>query len=342
VTLDDDSLNSHCISINEPWSIIDSSTSNSHLAAVLAGFMVTAIVFLLRDDDRAQAAKSHTIAMFYAGVGILGLCSYQFGSIGSISAPSKTVSDGEVVRSGAEHICAIVWTQGMAASGMLAVGGVLLIAGLGWTTTQFALNSESDSKFLACLGNLMTGVVVITVGSMLVITTHDYIHALASPPFLKSLLNWVPILVLMPIGAGVLCGILIVARTRKLSNRIKAKQPWPAENKVRNWSLIFAVGAAAALGLAGPLFDQLFPTEGGTPGTWPMIWAITLCLVWPCLISIAVAYGVPGPAFRWEERFVIAKSATTVKPGEDLSHNSNTTTVRDLLSDPGSHEAMDQ
>jgi hypothetical protein len=287
-------LDSHCVSTDSPWGIIEAAPSNAHLSAVLAGFMMTAIVFLLRRDDTngGQAAKTHTVALFYAGVAVLGVGSYLFGALGATRLPD---------RPGGENVCVTAWSQGMAASGMLGVGGVLLIAGLGWIISDFARNSHSTSWFLAGLGNILTFVTIVTESLMLLRASIHYIKALAAPPFETSLVDWTGALKGL---VGVVCVVslaLVAARTRKLRKNIRNKKPWGAETKARDKAIILAICVTAGLTLAGPLFEEYFFEHARPNAAW-MTSAIALCQILPSIVFVAVAYSVPGPPFRWEKR----------------------------------------
>jgi hypothetical protein len=291
-----DSLDGHCTSHNLPWSIIDSSAPNAHLAAVLAGFMVSAIVFLLRRDnsDDNHAAKVHAIATFLAGVAVLGLDAYVFGSISSMRPPTETLSDGgEVIRDGSEYICTMVWTQGMAASGMLAVGGVLMVAGLGWTTTQFAVSVvKPRSAQLACLGNFVTLFVIASVVAALWGTCKDYFAMMATPaigekmPGQEVLLNWSTGIV------GIACFALIVFRTGK---QLIEQSHVLIEGKDRDRVLWLGIGLTGALIICGPLLEQFLP-QNRHGGKLSMLFAIIFCVIVPYIVFVTIAYSVPGPA----------------------------------------------
>jgi hypothetical protein len=302
-------LDGHCVSFDSPWGITESAPSNAHLSAVLAGFMMSAIVFLLRRDDTngGQAAKAHTVALFYAGVAVLGVGSYLFGALGSTRLPG---------RPGGDSVCVTAWSQGMAASGMLGVGGVLLIAGLGWIISDFARNSHSTSWFLAGLGNMLTFVMILTESLMLLQASIHYIRALAAQPFEISLLGWTGALKGI---VGVVCVAslaLIGARTYMLRKNIRGEQPWLAETKARDKAIILAICVTAALTLAGPLFEEYF-FEHARPNTVWMTSAISLCQILPSVVFVAIAYSVPGPPFRWETRSsdAVAVTATADRQG---------------------------
>jgi hypothetical protein len=106
------------------WSILQSASPNSQLAGVLAGFQIAVIAFLFAKPKRINA---HAIGLFASGVFILGLDSYLFSLLTGMDLHSKS----------RPNICSIVWAQGMAASGMSAVGGTVLVSGLGWMLISY-------------------------------------------------------------------------------------------------------------------------------------------------------------------------------------------------------------
>ena len=305
-------LDEHCVSANFPWSIVDSSTPNAHLAAVLAGFMVTAIVFLLRreTDEKDSASRAHTIAMFLTGVVILGLDSYVFGSLASMHPVTQTISSTDpathiqtgiqAARPEARYVCALVWTHGMVASGMLAVGGTLLVAGLGWTTTQFARNVQSQSAWFACLGNIATWATTIACLAALYDTATMYIQSMAAQPFTSLLADGTPVVTITAGATALICTVLIGTRTRRLGLRIR-KNGWSSEADPRYGALGWVNGLTILLAVAGPLFVVGFLDEPRAP-TSAIMWAATVgCVFLPCAIFILIAYSVPGPPIPYEK-----------------------------------------
>lgn len=294
-------LDSRCTSTDVTWSIIDSSPPNANLAAVLAGFMVTAIVFLLerrkKEDDRATA---HTIALFFAGVLILGLNSYLFGSIASmrpqvqtfelaLHTPEGTIS-WENVPPLNTYVCGIVWSQGMAASGMLAVGGTLLIAGLGWTITRFAQESKLRSKFFLLLGNILTIFVIVATYSHLGFTSYLYIKMMRSPNIDTHITPHAPlIMVALSVAVPAGCIAIIARKTIRL-----AKSEVGRELRHGYPTVLLASVATAALAILSPIYARVVAeAKFSTPS---QMWiAILLCMIFPGVIFFLVALSSPGP-----------------------------------------------
>ena len=107
---------------SDQWSMLSSAASYSQLAGVLGGFLITAIALLF---DRSSREGVHTLALFSSAVLILMLDSFLF----SLMTGTQVPDDGD--RRG---ICAIAWTQGAVATGMLAAGATALFGGLGWSS----------------------------------------------------------------------------------------------------------------------------------------------------------------------------------------------------------------
>ncbi len=148
-------LNSDCISDDAPWSIIASASTNSSLAGVLAGFLLAAIAVLYSDTNREEHAN--TLALFFTGVVVLAIDSYLFSHVTGVKPNATGLG------------CARAWTQGIAASGMLLVGGVALTAGLGWMLTHYA--QQYSKRLVGLLGGVLTGCVVLVTTLLLAITT---------------------------------------------------------------------------------------------------------------------------------------------------------------------------
>ena len=295
---DDLRFDGNCSSVRLPWSILESLSSSTNLAAFLAGFMMSAIVFLLRREGKenetdVEPAPTHTLAVFASGVVLLLMAAYLCGSIAATRPPVS----GDFVRQGGEYICAIVWTQGMAASGMLAVGGTLMIAGLGWMLTQYAKSSNVHSAFFAALGDLLAFVVVGTTSFELIATATEFIDVFSlkfgfvAPPYTYPAIEW---------GGGLSAGIsclMILLRAVAIFRRRRHHKKWDAEELTPRFRTLATVSLlAAALAFAGPFFAGLL-ADSNPPGTAAVWIAISLCVGLPSLIYLAIGYAAPGPDF---------------------------------------------
>ncbi|MCX2936621.1 hypothetical protein [Mycobacterium pinniadriaticum] len=137
---------------SDQWSMVTSAASISQLAGVLGGFLITAIALLF---DRNSREAVYTLAMFSSAVLILMLDSYLFSIISGTVVPD----DGD-----RQGICAIAWSQGVLATGMLALGTTALFGGLGWMLASHAVSKAADQHadelgsycFLGALGGWLT------------------------------------------------------------------------------------------------------------------------------------------------------------------------------------------
>jgi hypothetical protein len=298
--MDPNALSGSCVSVNLPWSIIETAQTNSHLAALLAGFMITAIVLLLAPDaSRVKDVAAHTyippIALFAVGVVILGLDSYFFGLIGG----ERPAPSGDGIKRGTEYVCAVMWTQSQAASGMLAVGTTLMVAGLGWMLTGHARNSEVHNKFFGALGNLLTLIMIGTTTLLLILAIRAYIRVMD----LNFGLSLGGVATAVIAGAGIVAGVvscgMIVLRTIGIVRRLNANESWADELEPRYNTLAAACVLTAVLAFAAPISAPLL-AEAHLPSKTAMWIAITFCVFVPSLIYLAVGYSVPGPPSWWE------------------------------------------
>jgi hypothetical protein len=317
VNPDDLRFDGNCNTVQVPWSILVSSSSSANLAAVLAAFMMTAIALLLRregkeNETNVEPAPAHTLALFASGVLVLLLDAYLFGSIAATRPPVN----GGFIRQGGEYICAIVWTQGMAASGMLAVGGTLMIAGLGWMLTQYAKSSNVHSAFFATLGDLLTLVVVGTTSVPLITTSTEFINVISlkfgfvAPPYTYPAIEWVG-----GLSASISC-LMILLRAVAIFRRRRHHKKWDTEELTPRFkTLATASLLTAALAFAGPFFAALIGEQPNPPGTAAVWIAVSLCVGLPSLIYLAIGYAAPGPDFRHSFKRYPPARAHTLQSG---------------------------
>ncbi|MDP7707446.1 hypothetical protein [Mycobacterium sp. TY815] len=181
----------NCKTPDAQWSVVTSAGPNATLATVLAGFMLTAAIFLLRKDGAGETPSvndariyfggrdkiglhTYTLALFGPGVLILGLDSYLFGHI---SAMAPILNERHEMVSPTE--CGIAWTQTLPASSMLALGGCLMIAGLSWMLAQYFVSQDEPSGAILKLPGLLSGVVIAATSLLLVQTANVYLDVMA-------------------------------------------------------------------------------------------------------------------------------------------------------------------
>lgn len=116
------------------WSPLLSASANSSLAGFLGGFLITAIALLF---DRTSREGVHTLALFSSAVLMLMLDAFLF----SLMTGNQVPEDGD------RHvICAITWSQGAVATGMLAAGATTLFGGMGWMLASHAVNKVPNEE----------------------------------------------------------------------------------------------------------------------------------------------------------------------------------------------------
>lgn len=314
--MDPNALNGSCVSINFHWSITEGLDSNSHLAALLAGFMLTALIFLLaRETTRGKDVPAHTIALFAVGILILGVDSYLY-ALGSGQRPP---SMGDGIKPGGEYVCAVAWTQSQAPNGMLAVGATLMVAGLGWMLTRHAKTADVHSRLFGALGNVITLIIIATTMLLLVFANLVYLYFMETS-FRVSLGGFASAVV---VGVGVLAGVvscgMIVLRTIGIVRRLKVNAAWADELEPRFKTLAAAALLTAAFTFFGTAF-AFFVTAPHLPSKATMWISIALGLFVPCLIDLAIGYSVPGPSSWWEAHPEHAGShrvRETAEPGGD-------------------------
>lgn len=318
-TTDKSRMDGQCTSKEVTWSILDSSPPNANLAAVLAGFMVTAIVFLLdRQRHEHNRATTNTIALFFPGVLILGLNSYLFGSIASMGPQVALIETSmplmkdsritvEAVQPQNLYICGLVWSQGLAASGMLAVGGILLIAGLGWIITQFARESDKPSRFFLLLGNLLTTIVIVATLLLLAETSDMYIKLMGSKSIAAPVDPFARTAAWAYFGVIIFCCCAIIAKKSYRLYRAGARTEF---RDYKFPAVYLACVVTAFLALAGPIYGRI-AADAQDIGSAQVRSAIVLCLVIPGLIYLLVAMSAPEPR-------VYPKGAAETKPRPKL------------------------
>lgn len=261
-----------------------------------------------------------------------GFDSYLFGSIASIHPVVRTISkeltDPEthqlyteahtVPQDSAKYTCALIWTQGMPASAMLAVGGILLLAGLGWTTTQFAKDIGHPGKFFACLGNFVTFATAVTSTVALADTALTYARTMASPPIAAEARHLEVFIKATCLVTIVLIFLFTAWRSAGLWFRRKRSEPWGNEADLgkRYTTLAGACFLTVVLSIGGPIWVHLKNWTLYKP-TRELVWLATASsMLLPCLIAIFVAYTVPGPPTNfWKNTKAFVKGTA-----EDFRH----------------------
>ncbi len=276
----------------DQWSMLTSAPSTSQLAGVLGGFLITAIALLF---DRKGRESIHTIALFSSAVLILMLDSFVFSIISGTAAPE----DGD-----RSHICAIAWTQGAVATGMLAAGTTALFGGLGWMLASHAVNSAAHDEpddirsysFLADLGGWLTFAAAMATTLVLSETSIDYLHFMYGQRpslWLVGAITASAALIVM----GNLA--LVYVRTRALRRSLRDIER-PTVLTLR--AIRFATVGMTLLAIVGAWLTMSInrlPVEWlVTPNAALVAFVVTLTYVVPSMVSTAICNSVASTAER--------------------------------------------
>jgi hypothetical protein len=286
--------------------MLSSAASNSQLAGVLGGFLITAIALLFHRSSREGV---HTLALFASAVLVLMLDSFLFSLITGTQVPD----DGD--RRG---ICAIAWTQGSVSTGMLAAGATALFGELGWMLASHAVNKAADQDpediraycFLADLGGWLTFAAAMTTTLILSETSIDYLFFM----FGRRPELWVQGIITTSAAAVVLVDfVLVYVRTKALRRSLTntAEPTRLALRSIKVATVCTVVLAIIASWLAVSL--NRFPADWLTgPSTAGVVFVLSLTFVVPIIVSTAICYSVPSTDERgsWP-RLARYRSAST-------------------------------
>lgn len=279
-------MNPDTFCTSDQWSMIASAPSTSQLAGVLGGFLITAIALLF---DRNSREGIHTLALFASAVLILMLSSFLFSLISGTHPPDNGDRQG---------ICAIAWTQGALATGMLAAGTTALFGGLGWMLASHAVNKahqvDPDDiraySFLADLGGWLTFAAAMATTLIMSETSIDYLHfVLGHRPAL-----WLTGLIVTFCALAIVVDLVVVyVRTRNLnrslSNTAEPTQLALRSIKVATVGTLFLAVAASWLAVTLARLPSGWLT---TPNRGFVMFVFVLALLVPTIISTASCYSV--------------------------------------------------
>lgn len=263
-----------------------SAASISQLAGVLGAFLITAIALLF---DRSSREAVYTLALFSSAVLILMLDSYVY----SIITGTVTPEDGD-----RHAICAIVWSQGVLATGMLATGTTALFGGLGWMLASHAVNKASDQNpdeigpycFLAALGGWLTFGSTMATTLIISETAIDYLqfmyHRAPSMWLTTSVTGFALVIVLVNLG---------LVRTRNSSLRRSLLDVGnPTVLSIRSIKFVtISMTALAVLASWLTVSVNRVPENWlTTPNVGAVVVAVVLGFLAPSIISTAICFSV--------------------------------------------------
>lgn len=313
-------LDEHCRGGHALWSPIVAAPSNAGFAALLTGFMITAIAFLL-GRERREDKILHAVALFAPGLLILALAGNQFVGISAIAPPKEDANQAEIV-------CSVAWTQGMAASGMLGVGFVVAVAGLVWMMAHtvdgnIRLNTKEgdtqDRRTLVHLGNFLVFVAIATVSLLLTRTALGY-YAMMGDVGLRPPTGWNSAMWSAFAATAVVSAIIISARTI-LYYRVRGKRlrgEWierdesTVKRALRRAFLAGVVVLTAGMALVVPLHSGIVAQSDSVPGAVAAFFAMALGMLLPFMIFLFISASVPGPDFWYWEAIFASKERREV------------------------------
>ncbi len=263
------------------WSIITAAPTNSQLAGVLAGFVFTAMIILFA---RSGQANTKTLGLFSSSFVVLAFDSYLFSFIAGGSS---------------DPLCRRVWTESMAARGMLAVGATALISGIAWLLANYtqaenlsAQTMEQPDAQAVNLQKLAQFIVLgVAAGVCLILgmTTLNYIYVVTDrrPP-----IHWVLLAYAIPLAVVAMAAILNRRRTVRLQkNSEVGSDVWPSR------SLSAAIFCTACYGIVGPVFVGAIINIGDAPfaasSSILTAFAISIGFLIPVILIVLLVYAVP-------------------------------------------------
>lgn len=265
------------------WNATLSAPLSSQLAAVLAGFVFTSIVFLISREGRKH---SRALGLFCAAFVVLGFDSHLFGVLsGSTDDP----------------FCGRVWTQAVTASGLLGTGAMAIIIGIIWLLPVGPIESRNDerpnssqhshlagraSEAVRLNGIVLTMAYGVAVGVMVLLaaTIHDYLLVVTHNQAPDSWSAWTfasPVIV-----AAITAAVALLRRQLPaMADRIPA-----AALKLATYGiLIYALAGTIFVGVVGNLSLRWWtPVSGGI-----VAGSVASGLVAPSLLFVALAHAMP-------------------------------------------------
>lgn len=260
------------------WSIITSSAANSQLAGVLAAVIFSGIVILFA---RRGSRSSQALGLFAATFVVLAFDSYLFGTVTGLTT---------------DRFCERVWSEGMAAAGMLGVGGFALMAGISWLMADHAdgtgdePTASHDRRVLAALSRYMVLGVAAAVSLLLTMTSLDYLSIMygGDRPRNLTIVAWT---------APALVVLLTVSLT---AGRRKLRKWWPDASAapIVSWPFTLAASALLTYGIVGPVaagWMMARPDSAWESAEQTTLVAVSLAvgLVLPGLLIVAVVLATP-------------------------------------------------
>jgi hypothetical protein len=275
---------------SDQWSMLASAATLSSLAAALGAFLVTAITLYLKGEVRESV---HTMALFSSAVLILVLSAFVFSLVAG-----TTVTGGGDRRA----VCAVAWTQGALATGMLAAGATALFGGLGWilaghAATRLSEHTGDDDRgyaFLSRLGSWLTFAAAMSTTLLVSEISIDFLHFM----FAGAAHRWLVGTIVVATALVVLSSLVFVG----LRTRSAAAEPTASTLR----ALKVATVGIVALGVVATWMAMTlarFPDGWLTaPSPATVCAVLLLAFALPGVIAVAICYSAPTVATHPQKR----------------------------------------
>jgi hypothetical protein len=271
------------------WGTTLSAPLSSQLAAVLAGFIFTSIVFLISREGRTH---SRALGLFCAAFVVLGFDSHLFSVLsGSVNDP----------------FCGRVWTQAVTASGLLGTGAMAIITGIIWLLPIGPLDPALDTQQMNVPGSrgaylgikddlrlngtvrTMAYGVSIGVTVLLAATIYDYLLVVTRGKVPGPWTAWT-----LASPALVVAIAVAVAILRSRSQEMGDRTPGVALKLATYGILIYALAGTVFIGIASNLSRHWWnPAQ-----SWVVATSVVSGLVIPGLLIVALIHAIPRLASR--------------------------------------------
>lgn len=305
-------------------SFIAAAPADAGFAALLTGFMISAIAFLL-GRERREDKILHAVALFAPGLLVLALACNQFVGISALAPYAGKDADPQK----ATAVCSIGWTQGTTANGMLGVGFVVAVAGLVWMMAHAVdgnagRNAQGsgaqDRRTLIHLGNFLVFVAIATVSLLLTKGSLGYYDMMGNlgvhPPASLKTIAWWTFLLSMAVDARIIyvrtAGYYRV-RQKRIDGKWDEHDESTAARYLRRVPVICVVVLTAGMALVAPLHASLV-SHNSVPGRVATFFAVGLGVFFPLVIFLFISASVPGPDFWYWDAVSDTKQDTTRPP----------------------------
>jgi len=269
------------------WSATLSAPLTSQLAAVLAGFVFTSIVFLIGSEGRRYA---HALGLFCGAFVVLGFDSHLYsvlaGSVGS---------------------CSRIWAQAVVAGGLLGVGAMAIITGVIWLLSKHSEEAarsdgiqdkaEGDSQQGGKRGGNKAGLngvvltmaygVSFTITVLLGSTVYDYLDALGFPKYMPA--SWGYWIIVPPFVTVAIAASIVGLRKSGLGLLSSIDFSNIALQLATYGTLLYALTAAVFIGIVTDLPNRLW--LGSPKGIVETV--VIFGLTYPVLLFVALIHAKP-------------------------------------------------